>query len=141
VENGTQGDSHGIEFSGTFRPWPSWRLRSGYTYFDKDLEGKPGHDLAASNYDPETLGYDAKNNILVQSIVDLPLGLQFDITAHYLTDLGTQVPDYFSFDARVAWVYKKWEVAIAGQNLWEERHKEFVQEIPRSAYGKITCRL
>jgi len=55
------------------------------------------------------------------------------------------VPAYFTFDARLAWAYKRFEVSVVGQNLWDARHREFGsaatgQEIPRSVYGKVACR-
>ena len=83
---------------------------------------------------------------MLQSVVDLTADFQFDIVGRYVSNLaaGTftiEVPEYFTFDARVAWE-KKWiELSLVGQNLLERKHKESgLIQIPRSFYGKITCR-
>src|SRR6266571_896628 len=47
-------------------------------------------------------------------------------------------PDYFAFDARLAWRFKQWELAVIGKNLWDNSHPEFRSEIPRSVYGKVS---
>ena len=135
IQNGTEGSSWGAEFSGTYQVMNAWRLRGGYTYFNKDLENKPGR-----TFDHSILGYDAQNQFLVQSMINLPGNFQFDNTIRYRGELPGKAPDYFTFDARVAWVFKQWELSVIGQNLWEERHVEWGTEIPRSIYGKVTCR-
>ncbi len=136
IQNGTEGTSWGAEFSGRYQIMKKWRLRGGYTYFDKDLQNKPG---SVFNY--AVLGFDAQNQVLIQSIMDLPGNFQFDVTSRYLGELSEEVPDYFTFDLHLAWVVNKWEFSVVGQNLWEDRHKEWGAEIPRSIYGRITCRL
>ncbi|MEX2594032.1 MAG: outer membrane beta-barrel protein [Anditalea sp.] len=135
IQNGTEGISWGAELSGTYQVLKQWRLRGGYTYFDKDLQNKPGR-----TFDYSVLGYDAQSQVLVQSMVDLPGNIQFDVTSRHLGELSNQVPDYFTFDVRVAWLFKQWEFSVNGQNLWEDRHKEWGAEIPRNIYGKVTCR-
>lgn len=135
IQNGTEGVSWGAELSGTFQVLKQWRLVGGYTYFDKDLQNKPGR-----TFDFSVLGYDAKSQVLVQSMVDLPGNIQVDITSRHLGKLSARVPDYFTFDMRVAWLFKQWEFSVIGQNLWEDRHKEWGAEIPRNIYGKVICR-
>jgi iron complex outermembrane receptor protein len=136
IQNGTKGTSRGVEVFGRFAVSDWWRLRAGYTYFEKDLENKPGHF-----YDYSDLGYDAENRVMLHSMADLPANLQFDLTFRYIDPLPkVDVPDYFTMDARLAWVNKRWELAVVGQNLWEDRHREYVAWIPRTFYGIITCR-
>ncbi|HYG38368.1 MAG TPA: TonB-dependent receptor [Cytophagales bacterium] len=135
IQNGTKGSSMGTELSGTYQVGKRWRLRGGYTYFYKKLEDKPGH-----TFDPTTLGFDAKNRFLLQSFLNLPWNFQCDITTRYTDNLSSKAPEYFTFDARLAWLFKHWEISVVGQNLWENRHLEYAFEIPRSVYGKISCR-
>jgi iron complex outermembrane receptor protein len=138
IQNGTQGYSYGTEFSGTWQVMNKWKLRGGYTFFSKTLSNKPGH-----TYDFAPLGYDAQNIVLIQSMINLPGNLQFDVTGRYIDRLyGYTVPDYFSFDVRLAYEFRKViELSLVGQNLWEKRHIEYQFQIPRSVYGKITCRI
>lgn len=136
IQNGTQGKSRGVEFSGTYQLIPNWRLRGGYTHFHKDLENKPGRV-----YDYSDLGYDAENLLLLHSMLDLPGNFQFDLTVRYLDRLKKpKIPDYFTFDSRIAWTYHHLEISVVGQNLWEARHREISFQIPRTIYAKLACR-
>ena len=141
IQNGSEGESWGAEFTGTWQLADRWRLRAGYTYFDKDLRSKPGRV-----FDPSYLGNDSRNQAMLQSILDLPRGFQLDIVARYLDylprTLATQeVPEYFTFDARLALQLKHFEFSVVGQNLATREHVEFgTLRIPRSLYGRITTR-
>lgn len=136
IQNGTQGYSNGAELSANYQLLKSWRLRGGYTYFNKKLENKPGH-----TFDFYSLGNDPKNSFLLQSMTDLPNNFQFNITARYSDKRpNPYTPDYFTFDANLAWRYKQFEISLAGQNLWEDKHIELGSQISRSIYGKLTCR-
>lgn len=141
IQNGSEGESWGLEFSGVYQLLPNWRIRGGYTFFDKDLRAKPGHI-----FEPSYLGNDPQSQFLLQSMVDLPGNLQFDIVGRYVetlpkTQTTERVPAYGTFDVRFAWEYKNIELSVVGQNLWEKRHAETgTQQIPRGIYGKITGR-
>jgi iron complex outermembrane receptor protein len=142
IQNGSEGESWGVEFSGVYQMLPMWRLRGGYTLFDKDLRGKPGH-----NFNPAYLGNDPQNQVLLQSMIDLPGNFQLDIIGRYIdilhkTETTERVPAYGTVDMRVGWEYKSIEISLVGQNLLEKRHAETgTQQIPRGIYGKLTYRL
>lgn len=136
IQNGTEGNSRGVEFSGRVRPGNKWRLRGGYSYFYKELSNKPGR-----TYDYSALGNDAENRVTFQSMLDLPANFQLDVTFRYIDPLPKPaVPDYMTFDARIAWVHGPWEIAVIGQNLMDEKHQEYLTLIPRTIYGNIACR-
>lgn len=136
IQNNTEGTSRGLEFSGRASIGRNWHIRGGYTYFYKDLRNKPG-----SIYDFSALGNDAENRFLVHSMLDLPGNFQFDVSFRYVDPLpNPHIPDYLTFDARLAWVYKSWEISVKGQNLWEDRHREYIALLPRTIYGNIICR-
>lgn len=141
IQNGSQAKSWGAELSGNYQVHKSWRLRGGYTFFAKDIGPKPGHV-----FNPDYLGNDVRNQVLLQSILNLPHHFQFDIAARYLDGLAktfatTDVPAYWTFDARLAYVYKGFELAVVGQNLAQKEHAEFGNiQIPRSVYAKISAR-
>jgi iron complex outermembrane recepter protein len=141
--NSQRAESWGFEFSGNYQPTTWWRLRGGYTYFNKNTWATRDNVLPAS---VEFEGVEPKNQAMVQSIMDLRANFQLDIVCRYVDILEagtstTEVPEYFTFDARVAW-QKNWvELSLVGQNLLEDKHKESgLIQIPRSFYGKITCR-
>lgn len=139
IENGVEGESWGVEVSGTYQPLERWRLRGGYTYFEKELRGKPGHFATGI----PALGNDPRHQVMLQSILDLPAHFQLDVVARYVDALpNPQVSDYLTFDVRLAWAYKQIELSVVGRNLWEPRHPEYgtQQEIPRSVFGQVTFR-
>ncbi|RYZ30086.1 MAG: TonB-dependent receptor [Chitinophagaceae bacterium] len=141
IQNGSEAKSWGAEFSGNYQLSRNWRLRGGYTYFNKDIGPSPGHV-----FDPSYLGNDARNQVLLQSIFDLTKHLQFDVVGRYLDGIEkslatVDIPAYWTFDARLAYMYKGFELAIVGQNLAEKNHLEFGSaKMPRSVYAKISAR-
>ncbi len=91
-------------------------------------------------------GVDSEHQFMLQSILDLRKNLQFDLVGHYVDILPAVtatipgVPSYFTFDARLAWKSKRFEISVVGQNLAEEEHSETgTSRIPRSIYGRVTC--
>ncbi|MDB5255549.1 MAG: TonB-dependent receptor [Chitinophagaceae bacterium] len=137
IQNGTEGYSDGIEFSGRYQPFKRWKLRGGYTYFHKELRNKPNR-----TYDYSALGNDPQDQFLLQSILDLPWHFQADITARYAGSRpNPYIVDYFTFDARLAWIFRQFELSVVGQNLWQEKHTEYsTTYIPQKFYAKLTCR-
>lgn len=141
IQNGSKAESWGFELSGNYQLHRNWRVRGGYTYFNKDIRAKAGHV-----FDPSYLGNDARNQAMLQSILDLPLRLQLDITARHVDGLKkslatARVPAYFTMDARLAFTYKGFELCVAGQNLTQKEHTEFgTFNLPRHGYAKISAR-
>ena len=139
IGNGFKGQTWGFELSGNYQVTDNWRLRGGYTYLNKLLwSHRPGVLPSVRE------GNDPENQVLIQSILDLPAHFQFDAVGRYVDTLhNPHVPSYVAFDLRLAWWYKgKVEVSIIGQNLWDNQHPEFGaaatrQEIPRSVFGKV----
>jgi iron complex outermembrane receptor protein len=141
IMNGSEAKSWGIELDGAFQFTKNWRVRGGYTYFDKNLQAKDGH-----TFNPDYLANDVKHRAIVQSIVNLPWDIQFDVAARYMDKIDStiatdDVPAYFTFDVRVAWETKHFELSVVGQNLAEENHTEFnTLYVLRGVYAKIAAR-
>jgi iron complex outermembrane receptor protein len=73
--------------------------------------------------------------------------MALDLGVRYVGELPNQrVPQYFTGDVHFGWQpTPALEVAVYGRNLFEPRHPEFGQpasrrEVPRSVFGKVTCR-
>jgi outer membrane receptor protein involved in Fe transport len=141
IQNGSEAESWGAELATTYQVVPAWRLRGGYTFFAKDIRAKPGR-----NFNPDYLGNDVRNQGMIQSILDLPLHLQLDVTARYLDPLAktfatARVPSYMTFDTRLAYANKGWELALVGQNLGQRNHTEFGTFLmPRHYFVKLSAR-
>jgi iron complex outermembrane receptor protein len=89
---------------------------------------------------------DPPHQFTIQSIMNLPSDFQLDLTGRYVDRLPSpNVPSYITFDARLAWEFRKHlELSVVGQNLWGS-HPEFGPagtryEVPRSVFGKVTWR-
>ena len=142
ILNELSAETYGVELAATWRVTDFWRLRGGYTLFEKDLTIE-----AADVNQGRGEGNDPHHQFLVQSMLSLPGNVEFDSVLRFVDRLnqpGPVVPSYFGLDLRLA-VHpsEHLELAIVGQNLLERRHAEFGpeatrQEIPRSVYGKIT---
>lgn len=143
--NGVEGDTYGLELAAAYQVLEGWRLKGGYTFLKKHLAVKPGsidlNDASVESNDPQ-------NQLVIQSLLTLPHGIELDGVVRYVDSLADpQVPSYVSVDLRVAWsVTEQLEVSIVGQNLLDERHPEFVpsnpsaREIERGVYGRVTWR-
>jgi iron complex outermembrane receptor protein len=139
IGNGFNGQTWGLELSGTYQATGWWRLRAGYTYLNKVLwPNRP--DVTPSVRE----GNDPENQVMVQSILDLPAHFQFDLVGRYVDTLANpHVPSYVTFDARLAWRWREHlEISVVGQNLADTHHPEFGAattrwEIPRSVFGKV----
>ncbi|HEY8935579.1 MAG TPA: TonB-dependent receptor plug domain-containing protein [Cyclobacteriaceae bacterium] len=145
LANSQKAQSWGIEFSGNFQATSWWRLRGGYTHFEKKIRAASSKVIPGSD---AFEGVDPLYQFMFQSILDLPKDLQLDVVGRYIDTLPAvltvipHVPAYFTFDVRFAWRYKSLEFSVVGQNLYKDQHSEVSSSrIPRSVYGKITCRL
>jgi iron complex outermembrane receptor protein len=139
IQNGIEGQSFGVELSGSWEPTGWWRLRGGFTYLHKDLWNRPGHNFTLFS----AIGNDPEHEALLQSLMEVGQHVQLDLTARYLgTRVEQQEPGYFALDARLAWHFKHIELSVTGQNLLRPERAEFyAQRIPRSIYGRFTWRM
>jgi iron complex outermembrane receptor protein len=138
IQNGAHGNSKGLEFCGVYQISQKHKLRGGYTYFKKDLKNKTGHNFHPAQL--ADLGRDAQDQLFLQSINNLPGHFNIDLHMRYVSKIPGFIPDYFTFDTRVAWLFKQLELSVVGQNLWEKRHREYRAYLPRSVYVQMTCR-
>jgi len=141
IQNGAAGQSWGVELSGLYQASPWWRVRGGYTLFQKDLWSQPGHDVMEVVL--ASLGNDPQNQAVLQSMMSLGAHVQCDATLRYVDRLPNPVvPSYVAVDLHLAALMGHWELAVVGQNLTDKMHPEFNanQEVPRSVYGSITSR-
>jgi iron complex outermembrane receptor protein len=142
IQNGSEAKSWGVELAGNYQVHKNWRLRGGYSFFKKNINAKKGH-----NFNPDYLGNDVRNRVMLQSILDLPFHLKLDIAGRYLDGLPktiattVDVPAYSTFDVRLAYVIRGLEIALVGQNLAEKKHTEYGPfYMPRNFYAKISTR-
>lgn len=147
--NNLEGETYGVEFSGTWQVSPAWLLRAGYNLLKEHLRVKPGQ-VDFSHALNETA--DPQQQFSLRSSLDLPHGWELDTGLRWVDTLhnnngpnpGT-VPSYFELDLRLGWhPTDRLKLALVGQNLLHNRHPEYGfpspgrEEIQRSVYGKVT---
>jgi iron complex outermembrane receptor protein len=149
--NNLEGNTYGVELSGTYRVLETWSLHAGYDYLAENLHVKPGqfdlNDALNETSDP-------KHQFSIRSAMNLPWRVDFDVALRWVDALLTNsgplpgiVPSYFEMDSRLAWrTVKGLELSVVGQNLLHAHHAEYgfpsptTVQIQRSVYGKIAWR-
>jgi iron complex outermembrane receptor protein len=150
-ENNLEGETHGVEFNGTYQLLDNWRLQGSYNFLKESLHVKPG-TVDFSNALNETA--DPENQFSLRSSLDLPHNTQFDTGLRWVDTLhnndgptpGT-VPSYFELDVRIAWhPTRQIELSLVGQNLLHDHHPEYGfpsatrEEVGRNIYAKVAWR-
>jgi iron complex outermembrane recepter protein len=154
-QNNLEGDTFGIEFTGTYQALSWWRLHAGYDLLVENIHVKPGEVDETGGLN-ETA--DPRNQFSVRSTMDLEHGLQLDTALRWVDtltinsgptggDVAGTVPSYFELDVRMAWhPTKRLELSAVGENLLHPLHPEYGfpsptrEEIARSVYGKVVWR-
>ncbi|HWA15919.1 MAG TPA: TonB-dependent receptor [Gemmatimonadales bacterium] len=141
IGNGVEGNTWGVEVATQYQVVPRWRLRAGYTWFDKDLHVKDdSNDLNAGSVESNDPSHQAQ----LQSVLDLGRQLELDFVARYVGELEQpEVPDYVGLDVRLGWrPLPRVSVVVVGQNLLKKVHREFIadepgRQIDRGIYAKV----
>jgi iron complex outermembrane recepter protein len=143
--NNMDGETYGVELAADYRPFEWWKLKAAYTFLQINLQSD---DLLTLGMEQSVEGSSPHNQISLRSIMDLKKNFELDLWGRYVDSLTAQnVDSYITMDARLAWrPSKTLEVAVVGQNLFDESHPEFepqfLQTIPteveRGVYFKVT---
>jgi iron complex outermembrane receptor protein len=148
--NKMDGHTYGVEVALDWFLTDWWRVRSGYTYMDMDLD-LHGNASATDTLSKGAEGASPHNKVFVRNWVELPWNLEFDSNLSYTDNLpSVNVGSYFNLDLILAWKpAENWEWTLVGQNLLENNHREFgssdfvpteATKVPRGMYFKITYR-
>jgi iron complex outermembrane recepter protein len=145
TENNVEGEIHGAELAASWQASPRWRVIGGYTLLRTRLRVEPGQeDLNSAQGE----AFDPEQQFQVRSSLTLPRNIEVDLWARYVGQVGSRgrgfgvVPDYLTLDARVGWSpVDNVQLAIVGQNLLDDRHREFgTLESRRAVYVKASWR-
>jgi len=141
--NGLLGNTAGFEIAPDWTPTSRWRLRGSYSYLHSDLSKSTG------SQDPSTVssteGSSPHHQVMIQSSLDLPKGLEFDQALRYVSNLPAQgVRAYVTADVLFTWhAARSVDLSVVGQNLLQPHHVEFggdaggLAGMKRSVYAKI----
>lgn len=129
--NGTPIQTHGVEFSATWKATRRWRLVPSYSWFHMTA------DAATSQTGGP--GYSPDHQVQLRSLLDLRHNLEWDNTVAYVGNLpGPGVPAYTRVDTRLGWhAGERLELSIVGQNLLSPRHQEFSAGVYPASYTLV----
>ena len=145
--NGIHGSASGFEVAPDWKPVSWWELRVSYSYLNMDLKTK-----SWSNDPTSVSGYEGstpRNQLVMQSFVNLPRKLEFDQTFRYVEELPAQaVASYETADARFGWhLTPRLQLSVTGQNLLQPHYAQFGGDSrrpgsskARGVYGKLIWR-
>ena len=146
-DNKMDGVTYGAELAADWRISNWWLLQTAYTYLLMDLD----MDEDSSDTTSESIeGSSPKHQLSIRSSKDLGPNTELDLWIRYVDELpDLDIQSYITLDVRLSHnLLKNLELSIVGQNLLDNQHAEFRQEIieilpievERSVYGKITWR-
>ena len=148
--NKMEGETYGVELAVDWLPHPKWRVRAGYSYIDIDLhlEGSAQFTDPISKSAEDASPH---NTAFVRNLIDLPYDVELDTNLRYVDNVpAADTGSYVNLDARLGWKpTENWELAVIGQNLLEDNHKEYgssefvateFTRVPRGVYFQLTYR-
>lgn len=141
------GETWGFELASTWDVTDFWKLRGSYSFLDMQMH------LLGSSQDTTTEaieGQSPQSTISMRSFLQLTRTIDFDTSLYYVDTLPAySIPSYARVDVRLAWhPTRSLELILGVQNLFDEKHQEFVPSIfdsaivdlRRSVYGMVTWR-
>jgi len=147
--------SYGFELAAKWEAteWWQWDLAYSYLHFDFDFNDQV--QFAGQSLDQIASSTSPKNQISIRSFIKLTKNLDLNLWGRYTDQVKAitlrkisqvEIDHYFTLDINL--IFRPWdniEISIIGQNLLENSHPEYVQEIftvnteiERSIYGKVT---
>lgn len=145
--NGIKGTTNGVEIAPDWKANRWLELKGSYSYVKLDLKNRSGiTDPANTVYSDQ--GSSPRHQIVIQSLLNLPRGFEFDPTYRYASALPAQrIQAYGTMDARIGWHFaRNFEVSLVGQNLFQPHHAEFSGDpgplvgIKRGVHAQFTWR-
>jgi iron complex outermembrane receptor protein len=151
LSNDMHGHALGAELSVEWTPFFWWRLQTAYSYeqLTMFLDGTSQDYINKGNAESDT----PKHQLSLRSGFDIGKQVTLDLwlrgTGRLASIDGNAIPGYVTMDARLAWKpVKNLELSLAGQNLFQHQHDEFIPEyintlpssVIRSVYGKVTMK-
>ncbi len=146
--NGLYGETHGAEFAGNWQVNSRWSLRASYALLELHMHRNA---TSADTYTPGDIeGSDPRDRAMLRSHMNFWRGVSWDASGEFVDRLRAQsVPAYARVDSSLNWqAGERFNVALVGQNLLRNVHREFndpfgtsvADEIKRSGYIRLSWR-
>ncbi len=145
ARNEQDAKTYGIEIAMDLQTSGRMSHKLSYGYFHINLKAE---DAGGRGFTDREGGH-PRHQVFFTTSLDVPKDIALDVNLRYVDELSALlVENYFTVDARLGWKpVPHLELAVVGQNLVDEHHKEFKSElnglsscINRSVYGTISWR-
>jgi len=139
--NTMQGNVHGVEIWGSYKPTDWWRLDAGFNIQHMDLSFAPG---ASKLLGIAQAGDDPHHQASLRSSMNIWDDINFDADFRYVGALpDPKLPEYVELNARLGWrASDTLSFSLSGFNLLHSQHLEYVggDQIRRSVYLETRLR-
>jgi iron complex outermembrane receptor protein len=143
--------TYGMELVVDWRAKEWWRLQTGYSeiHITSEVDSDSTDPIDAASV---VEGSTPQRQLSLRSMMDLTRQVSWDLWVYHMGELErtswsvpVSIPEYTSFNTRLAWrPTDSLELSLVGQNLLDDRHREFVgenlliqTEVERSIYGQV----
>jgi iron complex outermembrane receptor protein len=129
--NMLDGSAWGAELSITWNPTPYWRLVGSYSHLEQDFPPNVvDFGIVQLDFSDLNIGLDARNQWSVRSSISLNANWDWDLFLRRIDKLPTaEVDAYTELNTRIAWRPRvDFELALVGDNLLDNTHREFVSD-------------
>jgi iron complex outermembrane recepter protein len=126
--NQIHGDIYGFEFAPQVSIAQPWRLNLAWSYIDPHFVADGATSDISSTGSVNTYVHSSpKNQLVVQSMIDIPWKISFDQTYRYVSALSAQkVPAYQTMDLHLGRpLGSNITLELVGQNLFQPHHAEW----------------
>ncbi len=156
IVNGMSGNSRGLEVNAQWQPLTWLTTELNYTYIDLQMTSSDRNAAFSSGIDIVTENSSPRHQVFLTTGIDVRKNIRLNILGRYVDQLkvpspsaktqGLSVDDYLAMDVNVCWSPTgNLELMLAGQNLTDSAHLEFVNEyftpaieIEPSVYARLT---
>lgn len=136
-------DTYGLEISSKFTINDQWRMTLNYSFLKMEADNDDQEDA----FRERIVELSPEHELSLKSYIDLPYDLELDTSLYYFSQFYN-TPAHLRCDLRLGWnPTSEWELSIKGENLFDDRHREFPNnlglvssDVPRSWFAEIKYR-
>ncbi|HEX9615577.1 MAG TPA: TonB-dependent receptor [Bacteroidota bacterium] len=137
LSNGLEAESYGAEVAVQYQLTDWWRVRTGYSLFQKEVRLKP---WSADLNNGQAEGNDPRHRVKFHSLMDLPGNVTADAWIRYVDKLPNRnavVPGFLTMDVQIGiGITENVSVSIVGQHLLQKSHPEFGAPATRKEFER-----
>ncbi len=146
--NGAQGKTYGAELATAWMATKGMRFDLAYSYTESNIDWIRSLDISQNTAAPRHK-LSLRSSFDVRPNIDLDIWFRYvgktEVYNHTISSEAISIDAYPNLDIRLAWrPAKSLELSLVGQNLLDNRHLEYIQElftlpteVQRGVYGQL----